>query len=124
MNSLFLAPEDCEKFNLCGPRNGTKNDMENDLAMLTSSIIVVGSIVFVIIIIKSSWKKIHMWLLPPIPEPIIVIHETERDEPDVEETRLLSVENETRSSRTEACLRVSSDFEKDETGLSRDRMFG
>ncbi|CAG5108198.1 Oidioi.mRNA.OKI2018_I69.chr1.g3680.t1.cds [Oikopleura dioica] len=103
-----LAPEDCEKFNLCGPRNGTKNDMENDLAMLTSSIIVVGSIVFVIIIIKSSWKKIHMWLLPPIPEPIIVIHETQRDEPDVEETRLLSVENETRlSSRTEACLRTA-----------------
>lgn len=90
--------------------------MKEDLTLLTSSIIVVGSIVFVIIIIKSSWKKIHMWLLPPIPEPIIVIHDGDNEEDGseaeseqrvevIEETRLLSVE-ETRSSRTEACLRV------------------
>ena len=59
-----------------------------------------------------------MWLLPPIPEPIIVIHDGDNEEDGseaeseseqrvevIEETRLLSVE-ETRSSRTEACLRV------------------
>ena len=96
--------------------------MKKDVTLLTTSIIVVGSIVFLIIIIKSSWDKIHLWLLPPIPEPIIVIHEDEDDDENsdelenegqnaelIEETRLLNVE-ETRSSRTEACLRVCSSF--------------
>ena len=120
----ILAPEDfpCEKYDICTNKEGTHDKMKKDVTLLTSSIIVVGSIVFLIIIIKSSWKKIHLWLLPPIPEPIIVIHEDEDDEEEeeelenegqsvelIEETRLLNVE-EPRSSRTEACLRVCCTF--------------
>jgi len=126
-----IAPEDfpCEKYDICTNKEGTHDKMKKDVTLLTSSIIVVGSIVFLIIIIKSSWKKIHLWLLPPIPEPIIVIHEDEDNEEEdelenegqsaelIEETRLLTVEKP-RSSRTEACLRTAETRRSFDSGIA------